>query len=90
MRETDANPMRSAHASPRCAARSKRTGLPCRAPAVRGWCVCRMHGAGGGAPRGSAHGAWRHGGRSHEVTEARKRAGVLDRMARETAERADG
>ena len=41
------NPM---HAAPRCSARSKRTGLPCRAPAVRDWQVCRMHGARGGAP----------------------------------------
>jgi hypothetical protein len=34
-------------------ARSKRSGQPCRAPAVRGWQVCRMHGARGGAPHGT-------------------------------------
>jgi hypothetical protein len=42
------NPMHKAHAAPRCKARSKRTGQPCRSPAVRGWKVCRMHGARGG------------------------------------------
>jgi len=39
------DPMQMAHAAPRCTATSKRTGKPCRAPAVRGWQVCRMHGA---------------------------------------------
>jgi hypothetical protein len=34
------DPMHKAHAAPRCKARSKRTGQPCRAPAVRGWKVC--------------------------------------------------
>tara|TARA_B100000989_G_scaffold288808_1_gene259921 strand:+ start:462 stop:749 length:288 start_codon:yes stop_codon:yes gene_type:complete len=34
----------------RCTARSKRTGDPCRNPAVLGWNVCRMHGARGGRP----------------------------------------
>ncbi|WP_146591224.1 hypothetical protein [Puniceibacterium confluentis] len=35
-------------------------------PAVRGWHVCRMHGARGGAPTGAANGAWRHGERTGE------------------------
>lgn len=34
----------------KCRAHSKRTGLPCGAWAKTGWAVCRMHGAGGGAP----------------------------------------
>ena len=55
------NPMRKAHEAPRCTARCKRTGLPCKAPAVRGWNVCRMHGARGGAPSGAANGNYRHG-----------------------------
>jgi hypothetical protein len=38
--------------APRCRAKSKRTGLPCRSPAVNGYRVCRMPGAGGGAPEG--------------------------------------
>ncbi len=38
------------HQALRCRAKSKRTWKPCRSPAVRGHSVCRMHGAGGGAP----------------------------------------
>lgn len=37
----------------RCTARSKRSGEPCRNPAVLGWDVCRMHGARGGRPKRS-------------------------------------
>jgi hypothetical protein len=40
------------HASPRCTAHSKRTGAPCKAPAVTGCTVSRFHGAGGGGPKG--------------------------------------
>jgi hypothetical protein len=47
--------------APRCTAKSKRTGERCKAPAVRGWKVCRFHGARGGAPKGKANGAWKHG-----------------------------
>ena len=61
---TDINPM---HSSPRCTAHSKRTGLPCGSPAVTGWSVCRMHGAGGGAPTGKPNGRYRHGGRTKEA-----------------------
>ncbi len=50
------NPMQSAHDAPRCKAKSKRTGKPCRAPAVRSHRVCRMHGARGGAPEGKRNG----------------------------------
>ena len=41
------------HAAPRCTATSKRTRLPCQAPAVTGWTVCRFHGARGGGPKGA-------------------------------------
>jgi hypothetical protein len=84
MEKGDANPMQSVHAAPRCTARSKRTGLPCCAPAVRGWCVCRMHGAGGGAPRGARHGNYRHGCRSIEAQESRRVVNALARLVRET------
>jgi hypothetical protein len=43
--------------APRCTATSKRTGQRCNAPAVRGWNVCRFHGARGGAPKGKANSA---------------------------------
>jgi len=76
----------NSHTAPRCTARAKRTGLPCRAPAVRGWCVCRMHGARGGAPRGAGHGNFRHGARTREAVEARKAVNALVRLFRETIE----
>jgi len=63
------NPMHKAHAVPRCTAKSKRTGRRCRAPAVRGWKVCRMLGARGGAPEGKRNGNYRHGARSKETIE---------------------
>jgi hypothetical protein len=50
-------------AAPRCRSRSKRTKLPCQAPAVRGFGVCRFHGAHGGAVHGNRN-AWKHGTRA--------------------------
>ena len=75
----DVNPM---HCAPRCAAKSKRTGLPCKSPAMRGWAVCRMHGAGGGAKPGNLHPNYRHGERSREAAELRKLVNALGREAR--------
>lgn len=77
--------MDKAHCALRCSARSKRTGLPCRAPAVKGWSVCRMHGAGGGAPEGSANPNWRHGGRNRETVLIRSLAATLRRAWRDTS-----
>lgn len=82
-----ANPMHPAlrlQAAPRCHAKAKATGQRCKAPAVRGWAVCRMHGAGGGAPMGKANGAWRHGGRALEAIETSRLILELDRLARAT------
>jgi len=62
----------AARAALRCRARSKRTKLRCRAPALTGWQVCRFHGARGGAPCGKANGAFRHGRRTKAVVEARQ------------------
>jgi hypothetical protein len=56
--------------SPRCTAHSKRTGLPCNNPAVKGWRVCRMHGARGGGPSGKRNGNYRHGGRTNQMKAA--------------------
>jgi hypothetical protein len=50
-------------------ATAKRSRKRCKAPAVTGWRVCRVHGAGGGAPSGSAHPNYRYGGRSAEAIE---------------------
>ena len=66
------NPMHPINLSIRCKARSKRTGLRCRAPAVRGWSVCRMHGARGGAPTGARNGRFRHGQTTREAIRERR------------------
>jgi uncharacterized protein YjcR len=67
----------------RCRARSKRSGLQCRAPAVRGHSVCRMHGAAGGAPKGNRN-ALKHGGFTAETRALKREIQALARMARET------
>ncbi|QKC81531.1 hypothetical protein EB232_07615 [Mesorhizobium sp. NZP2077] len=78
------NPMDKAHAAPRCQARSKRTGVGCKAPAKRGHRVCRFHGAGGGAPRGPAHGLYKHGRFTCEALANRRIIAALLASANET------
>lgn len=80
--KNDGYPM---HKAPRCRARSKRTGLPCRNPAVRDWAVCRMHGARGGTSSGPDHPAYLHGGRSQEAVELRKWAAEITQEGRKLA-----
>ncbi len=58
--------------APRCTAKAKSTGQRCCNPSKRGWRVCRLHGAGGGAPRGKAHPNYKHGMRTREWVELRK------------------
>jgi hypothetical protein len=69
--------------APRCSATSKRTRERCKAPAVRGWTVCRFHGARGGAPKGKANGAYRHGLFTSEAIEERRALRSLVRKSRE-------
>ncbi len=69
--------------APRCSATSKRTRKPCQAPAVRGWTVCRFHGARGGGPRGAANGAYKHGLYTVEAIAERRRFSELVRESRE-------
>lgn len=76
------NPLDRANAALRCKATSKRTGNRCRAPAVRGWKVCRYHGAGGGAPKGEAHGRYRHGRYTCEAIALRQETAELIAEAR--------
>jgi len=78
----DDNPMCRAHAAPRCAAKSKRTGQPCKGPAVKGWSVCRFHGAGGGHGAGADHPSYRHGMRARAWIEARREINDLVREAK--------
>ena len=82
--DNDDNPMhRPMDLAPRCAACSKRTGMRCQAPAVRGHRVCRMHGARGGAPTGKRNGNWRHGAYTNELTEAQRLFRAWARIAKE-------
>lgn len=80
---SDINPMQSAHNAQRCSATSKRTGQPCRAPAVKGFSVCRMHGARGGAPKGVGNGRYSHGLRSEFYTTLFEENRRLNRQVRE-------
>ena len=70
--------------SPRCGATSKRMGERCKAPAVRGWTVCRFHGARGGGPRGERNGMYRHGLFTKEAVEERRLLRELLRQSQET------
>ena len=70
--------------APRCSATSKRTGKRCRAPAVRGWAVCRFHGARGGAPRGAQNGSYKHGLYMNEAIEERRALSALLRVSRKS------
>jgi uncharacterized protein YjcR len=64
------------HQALRCRAKSKRSGLRCQAPAKRGTSVCRMHGAGGGAPRGNRN-ALKHGDFTAEGRTLKKQISAL-------------
>ena len=75
--------MQRAHQSLRCTARSKRSGILCKNPAVRGWAVCRMHGAGGGAFSGSQHPNYRHGVRTNLAQDIRRLASQLQNSAKD-------
>lgn len=76
MTKVDAYPM---HRAPRCTAKSKRTGEPCKNPAVKGWSVCRMHGARGGSKPGQDCPAYKHGGRTKDAVALRQLANELTR-----------
>jgi hypothetical protein len=67
--------------SPRCSATSKRSRKPCMAPAVKGWRVCRFHGARGGAPTGKRNGMYRHGDNTKLATATRRE---IDQLRRES------
>jgi len=73
--------------TPRCHARSKRTKQPCRNPAIEGWRVCRMHGAGGGAPKGNQN-ALKHGRYSAQSITERDTLSAVLRLTREVTQSA--
>ena len=51
--------------------------------AVKGWTVCRFHGARGGAPKGKRHGNYRHGLFTEEAIAERRMLRVLLRQCRQ-------
>lgn len=69
--------------APRCHAKSKRSGLQCRGPAVRGKKVCRMHGARGGAPEGKRNGNYRHGAQTKEWRDQMREVAKLIKALKE-------
>ena len=95
--KTNDNPMHPAQdpekrlrEAPRCMAMAKTTRFRCQGPAVKGWSVCRMHGAGGGAPSGPANGKWRHGNRTKQADSLRRMIAELNAGARKTAKALGG
>ena len=76
------------HQATRCRATSKRTRKPCRSPAVRGYAVCRMHGAGGGAPKGNKN-ALKHGRYTAEAIAGRRLFNTVVRIVRQTLHELD-
>ncbi len=77
--KSNINPMQRAHQSRRCHAHSKRAGFLCKDPAVRGWTVCRMHGAGGSAASGAENPKYKEGLRTKQMQEARSLTRFLQR-----------
>lgn len=68
--------------APRCTATSKRTKQPCMGPAVKGWPVCRFHGARGGAPSGPSNGSYRSGLHTKEAIKERRHVRGLLKAAK--------
>jgi hypothetical protein len=76
-----------ARAAPRCGAHSKRTGRPCKAPAMPNG-RCRMHGGKSTGPRTpeglerSRKANWKHGGYSAQAIADRRKAAEALRLLR--------
>jgi hypothetical protein len=56
--------------------------LPCRAPAVNGWKVCRLHGARGGRPSGRRNGNYGSGAFTKETMQAVALLKTIARLVR--------
>lgn len=78
-------PLAAADSAPRCGARRKATGQPCRAPAMANG-RCHKHGGASTGPRTreglalSRAARWKHGARAGDVREAAGRRGEARRM----------
>ena len=75
--------------APRCTATAKLTLQRCQSPPVCDWRVCRVHGAGVGAPLGPTHSNYRQGLRTKEAQSMRRMISVLCKDANETAKEID-
>jgi hypothetical protein len=82
------DPLAAARAAPRCGAKSRRTGEPCKSAAMANG-RCRMHGGASTGPR-TAEGLersrkanWQHGYHSHEKIAERRAARAEVRQLRE-------
>lgn len=87
MKKADDNPtspIERLRDAPRCHATAKSTGERCKCPAVKGWRVCRVHGARGGHKAGPTHPKWKHGQRSRNAVLTRKMVNLLAKQARIT------
>jgi uncharacterized protein YjcR len=72
------------HLSPRCGARSQRSGKPCRSPAMKNG-RCRMHGGKSpGAPRGNRN-ALKHGNYTAKAIGSRREISQLLRSMKALA-----
>ena len=75
----------------RCSARSRRSGMQCKGPAVQGKRVCRMHGGKSpGAPPGERNGRYKNGKRTKAAIEARRVTRDLVRDIRRLLEELGG
>ena len=77
------DPVQRLRNAPRCTATAKSTRQRCRNPSKQLWNVCRLHGAGGGAPSGSQHPNYQHGIRTNLAQDIRRLAGLLRNSAEE-------
>jgi hypothetical protein len=85
MNDNPMHPAQRLQDAPRCTAMAKSTRTTCKAPAVNGWSVCRMHGARGGAPSGPKNGKWNGGARTKELDSMRALIASLSKLARDAA-----
>jgi hypothetical protein len=90
MSDNPTSPVERLRKASRCHAKAKRAGQTCRCAAVKGWRVCRVHGARGGAPRGPKHGNYRHGERTREALETKRAMGALLRDVRDLCDLING
>ena len=77
------NPMQRVLDAPRCGAKGKRTGEPCKAPAMPNG-RCRLHGGmSPGAPLGDKHWNYKNGRYSKATVERHRETRALIRAIRD-------